>query len=188
VIDGTGSAANVKAGLGTLTGVFNARNNASAGVLVVHGAQYYVGKNGDGVGDRSTGTGHIHVYADDIYNAGDGAIAVAGNITNSTIICYAGHIKDINGASGTAVRVGSSGDVYLVTNETLCNTAYQINGSGGLYMISPFLSGAEIGTPSLLITNNRLIKNWPTEADTGSLQTNDVYRDTTAGNVLKAVP
>jgi hypothetical protein len=186
VIDGTGPAANAKAGLGPLTGVFNARNNASAGVLVVHGAQYYVGKNGDGVGDRSTGTGHIHVYADDIYNAGDGAIAVAGNITNSTIICYAGHIKDINGASGTAIRIGSSGDVYVITNQIVCATAYQINGSGNLRLICPDVQGSRIGNVTCEVADDRLVLQFPTSAS--GLPTGAVWRDASADNVLKGVP
>lgn len=157
IIDGTGSAAGGLYGSGTLSGVQCLRNDAGAGILIAAIDAVFVGQNGDGLGDRTVGQGHSHLISHDFYLAGNNALGIAGNITNSTIIATIGHIKELNNASNTqAIRVGSSGDVYVITNQIIADTAFQINGAGNLRLFCPDVQGAQIGTVSCLVSDDAI--------------------------------
>lgn len=142
---------------GNLTGVNNIRNTGGGGrnkfakVNVL-----YVGANGIGVGDVSSGdAGHIHIYLPDLYLAGNGALGILGSSQGagaSNIIGVIDHILEINSPTDTTgIRLNAAGAVVKLTvSEIVADTAYDIL-SGNLYLSCPKITGAVSGTPTNLM-------------------------------------
>jgi hypothetical protein len=189
-IDGTGPASNAAPGTGTLVNSFCVRNNANAGILFIRSPKIWVSKNGEGIGDSSTGQGHMHARVEDLYLAGDGALGVAANIVNSSIILFFGHIREFGGSfSGTTgIKMGSSGVCVAIGMQIVCNEPYDVttNSNRSLRLVCPDIQGTPTGTAEIEFSNRRIVApDLPTSAS--GLPAGSVWVDTGAGNVLKVV-
>jgi hypothetical protein len=119
------------------TAVANVRNDADNGVLFLTCAKLWVGANGAGIGDQSGagGFGHIHVEVEDLYLAGNNAVGIQGNQTSANIIARIGHVLETGSPSSTtAIRVGSTGNVYAVAAEIIADTVWNVSGAGLLFL------------------------------------------------------
>jgi hypothetical protein len=139
VIDGRGDT-------GTRTGVFCATVSSGTGIMFITTAKMFVGVDGRGVGDSSTGVGHMHCEVEDLYLAGNNAIGISGAGADASIIVRAGHILETGTPTSTqAIRISGPGSVYVTTNQIIADAAYTITGPGNLYLIA----GAITGTTSV---------------------------------------
>lgn len=146
ILDGRGES-------GTLTGVKNIRNVGGGGKnLFVHVGILYVGENGVGIGDVSSGdAGHIHFSCPDIYLAGNNAIGILGSSQgagSSNIVGYTDHILETGTPTGTiGIMLTASGAAIKITaSEIIADTAYSIT-TGSLYISCPKITGTRTGTP-----------------------------------------
>lgn len=160
-IDGRGTS-------GTLTGKQLVRNQSS-GILFIKSEKMYVPEGGKGLGDQTNGIGHIHLFTDDLYLAGDGAIGIEGNNSSASIVAQIGHILAIDSAAntiainapgnnelitvltneiiaGTGIFLsGNSAEVFVTTNRLEADTAYDVS-AGTLYLSTLKLTGAQTVT------------------------------------------
>jgi hypothetical protein len=145
--------ANISDGRGG-TGVRNIRNVGGGGRnFFAHVGVLYVGNQGIGVGDVSTGdAGHIHIEIPDLYLAGNNAIGILGasqGIGNGDIVGWVDHILEIGTPTGTVgISLTAAGaSVKLVAAEIIAATAYSIT-AGSLYLACPKITGTQTGTPA----------------------------------------
>lgn len=167
-VDGTGATSGQASGQGSITNTFCFKNSANAGILFLWTPKIWVPQNGEGIGDSSTGQGHMHVYAQDLYGAGDNALLVAGNIVNSSIVVIFGHMLEINGATGVVgIKMGSSGDCYAMGTQIKLpsGTPYDVNVNRNLRITCPDIQGTPIGNAQVEFSNRRIIApDLPTSA------------------------
>lgn len=144
---------NVQDGRGH-TGVQNVRNIGGGGKnLFARVGIMYVGVDGVGVGDFTSGFGHIHVEIEDLYLGGSGGVGISagalGGPNAAYIVGIIHHILPITPepASTTAIRLSNAAAVVrLVAAEVRAVTAYDIT-AGSLNLMTPFIEGARVGTP-----------------------------------------
>jgi hypothetical protein len=139
---------------GTLTGVDNVVNTGGGGKnLFIKVGAMYVTTDGTGIGDTTSGIGHIHLEVPDLYLAGNNSIGVVGSnngANTSNIIGYIDHILEIGTPTNTTALSVSAGEVKITVGEIIADTAWNITG-GDLYLICPKISGTRTGTPTNLI-------------------------------------
>jgi hypothetical protein len=151
VMDGRGTG-------GALTGVQNARNIGGGGKnLFLRVGILFVGASGVGIGDTSSGFGHIHFELEDLYLAGASAIGIQAGASGPNAANMVGVIHHIlefgspNGCIGVSVT-NSNAVVKLVAAEIASQTAYNVS-SGTLYLTCPLITGARtlnIGAGSVI--------------------------------------
>ncbi len=130
------------------------RNTSAGSVIFVMCAQMWVGAGNTGVGDQTSGFGHVHLYCPDLYLAGNNAKGIVGNNTNASIIGYIDHILETGSPTGTeAITVGASGVVHLTCTQIIADTAYTITAGGTLNLVCPDVQGVRTGTPTCEISD-----------------------------------
>jgi hypothetical protein len=154
VIDGRGTG-------GTLKGVQCVRNIGGGGKnLFVRAGIVFVGEEGVGLGDSSSGFGHIHIEVEDLYLAGLNAIGIQAGASGANVANMVGvihHILEFGSPNGcTGIRMtNAAATVKLVCAEIIAQTAYNIT-SGSLYLTCPRVSGTQTGTPTAELSNLRI--------------------------------
>jgi hypothetical protein len=158
IIDGRGLS-------GTLTGVKGVRNTGGGGKnLFAHIGLLYVGEDGVGVGDVSSGNaGHIHLFCKDLYLAGNNAIGVLGSAQgagSTNIVGWIDHILEISTPTATTgIKMDAPGAILkIIASEIIADTAYSIS-SGDLHIVVPRISGERVGTPAFESSNQKSYLN-----------------------------
>jgi hypothetical protein len=120
----------------------------SSGVLFYLVRTTTVGASAVGVGDISTGFGHLHIWCEDIYLAGAGATAVA-RLGGSSIVGRVSHILEIGSGigAGTGINV-AGGAIELVVGELIATAAYTVAAGALLRLWVNQISGTETETGS----------------------------------------
>lgn len=143
LVDGRGVA-------GTNRGTKCFKNDTNAEILFGFADVIYVPEDGVGIIDSSSasGSGHIHIIAQDVYLAGNDAIGIRANTADTNVVAQIGHILEIGTPTGTiGVNVtNASADVKLVINEIIADEVYNIS-AGSLHLVCPKLVGTRTGTP-----------------------------------------
>lgn len=168
------------------SGCIGVGNISTAGGVVIYDTdKMFVGVNGIGIGDGSSGFGHVHGRFKDLYLAGNNAIGVVGTLSLTTTLIEVDHILEFDSPTGTtAISVGSTGSVYVDARQVIADTAYSITGAGNLYLECPDVQGTRIGVPALEISNDRIVApNLPTAA--AGLPSGAIWNN---GGVLNVVP
>lgn len=111
----------------------------------------YVGTDGVGITDRTSGAGHIHFYIKDLYLAGDNCVGIRSGQAgqNSTnVIGFIDHILEFGDPqTSTGILVThSNARVNVITGEIVADVAYNVT-DGELYLISPRIVGERNGVP-----------------------------------------
>jgi len=137
---------------GTLTGVQCVRNIGGGGKnLFIRCGIMYVGIGGVGLGDTTSGFGHIHIQIEDLYLGGDNAIGIqagaSGGPNVANMVGMIHHILEI--ASPVANTVGisvtnASAVVKLVAAEIVADTAFNVS-AGDLWLTCPKITGGQVG-------------------------------------------
>lgn len=130
------------------------RNPASNGILFVNGGKILVGPNGRGIGSNTGGsTGHTHLSrVGDIYLAGDNAVGVQA--LGDKVVGHIDRILETGNPTGAVgVSVDATGSAYLSINEIIADIACDVTSGGILQGFCGQLSGAEVGTHTLVISN-----------------------------------
>lgn len=126
----------------------------SSGVLFYLVRTTTVGASGVGIGDISTGFGHMHVWCEDIYLAGAGATAVA-RLGGSSIVGRVSHILEIGSGVGAGIGINvAGGSIELVVTELVATTAYTVAAGAVLRLWVNQISGTETenGSGQALVT------------------------------------
>lgn len=103
--------------------------NDGSGVLFVYTKRLFVPPGGRGVGDDTSGFGHIHLHAADVYLSGDDAIGIDANNSDAKIVGYIDHILETGGPhTGTiGVRANTAGsEINMTINEIVCDTGVAV--------------------------------------------------------------
>lgn len=135
--------------------VTNLRNLSNNGIAFFVVGKVTVGASGTGVGDQTNGIGHIHANIEDLYLAGNSAVGVAKTSGAGNVVIYVQHILETGSPTGTTgVSIGATGEVYLIANELIADTAYNITAGGVLRGFVGNLSGVLTGTAELVVPSN----------------------------------
>lgn len=141
------------------TGVNVISNTGGGGKnLFIEVGLMFVGENGVGVTDRTSGAGHIHFNIKDLYLAGNGAVGLRSGQAgqNSTnIIGFIDHILQIGGATGTTgiLVTHSNARVNAIMGEIIADVAYNVT-DGELFLIAPRIVGTRTGTPTFELSQH----------------------------------
>jgi len=116
-------------------------NTSATGVIVVNVRQIHVG-TGVGVGDTTSGIGHLHIDIGDIYLTGNNSIAVGRDGTGS-IVGRIDHILEDGTPTGTTgiLHTASDGEIDLFVNDLAADTAWNIGNNATLKICVLKLSG-----------------------------------------------
>lgn len=139
--------ANVVRATGAAIGAFSFSLGTGA-VLMYEVRSTYV-EDGQGVGDVSTATGHIHLMCEDIYITGTGVgLSRSGG---STTVGYVAHIVEIGGGVGNGTAIScASGEMNLVVNTISANVATNILGGATVRLTCPDKTGSSAGPGTLV--------------------------------------
>ena len=151
---------NVSDGRGTggaLTGVQNVANSGGGGKnFFVNVGILFTSTAGVGVGDTSTGFGHIHLRCPDLYITGDGSKGIyaqpqgGGPVRAMNLVAIIDHILGIESPTNAiGIHVDHADAVVnVIANEIRLpdNAAYQID-QGGLHLICAQIDGSRTGNP-----------------------------------------
>ena len=147
---------------GTLTGVQNVRNIGGGGKnLFVRVGIMFVGADGVGLGNTSSGFGHVHFELEDLYLAGNNAIGINATATGPNAADLVGmihHILETGSPTGTTgIGINNAAAVVkIVAAEIVADTAYNIT-AGSLYLVCPKITGTQTGTALFLAANDNAV-------------------------------
>jgi Phage tail repeat like len=133
---------------GTLTGCQGIANTSNGSVAFIRVGVLWVCQNGIGIGDNTSGFGHIHFWAADLYLAGNTAYGINASTANSNIVGYIDHILETGSPTGTiGIRItNGAATVKTTITEIIADEVYNIS-AGELYLVSAKVTGTRTGTP-----------------------------------------
>lgn len=128
---------------GTNTGGVGIRNQGGGGIIVVNADKLYVCADGVGIGDQATGFGHCHLQVEDLYMAGNNAVAIQSLNSNASIIVRAGHILKLGTPTDTTAIDGSisGSEIFVITNQVVADTAITVANGAKVYIQSTEIEG-----------------------------------------------
>lgn len=124
------------------------RNAGGGGVLIVVADRLFVGANGQGVGDRVGGFGHIHAEIEDLYLAGNNAVGIQDNDNDTAIVARIGHILPTESFTGTVgVDASTPGSrISVIATEIIADTAISVTSASDVNVACPYIDGAVVNT------------------------------------------
>jgi hypothetical protein len=128
----------------------------SASIPIVHFRLLYVNGGGTGIADF-TGAIHYHVTGDDLYLNSDNAVGIHQSVAGENGVATIQHILELGTRTSTVALDIDAGSVYLICNEIVADTAWDIASGASLNIVGCTASGTKTnaGTLNKFIADDR---------------------------------